>query len=158
MLAPLVDAIAPPRFGADFRRLIASSWTSNLGDGIGIAAAPLLVASQTDNALLVSSAVLLRGLPWLLFGLVAGAVADRVDRKRVVMAVDLARAIVLGLLCLALATGTASIALVLLAVFLVSTGKACADPASRTLLPMLLHRENLPLGNARLAAGLVGMN
>lgn len=158
MIARVVDAVVPPRLGEDFRRLLASSWTSNLGDGIGVAAGPLLVASQTDSALLVSAAALLRGLPWLLFGLVAGAVADRVDRKRVIIGVDLARASALALLCVALLTGTATIGLVLLSVFLVSTAEVFADTASSALLPMLVERDDLPLGNARFAAGLVGVN
>ena len=42
----LGDLIAPRRLGTDFRWLLASSWTSNLGDGIALSAAPLLIASH----------------------------------------------------------------------------------------------------------------
>ena len=77
----ILDVVAPPRMGVGFRWLLASSWTSNLGDGIGLAAGPLLVASQTRNPVLVAMAALLQRLPWLLFGLWAGAIADRVDRR-----------------------------------------------------------------------------
>ena len=56
--------------------------SSNLGDGIALAAGPLLVASQTSDPLLVALAALLQRLPWLLFGLYAGVLADRVDRRR----------------------------------------------------------------------------
>jgi len=49
----LGEVIAPTRLGVGFRWLLASSWTSSLGDGIAIAAGPLLVASQTDDAFLV---------------------------------------------------------------------------------------------------------
>ncbi len=52
----IVDAVAPTRMGVGFRWLLASSWTTNLGDGIALAAGPLLVASQTDDAFLVASA------------------------------------------------------------------------------------------------------
>lgn len=58
MSRPL-ELIAPSRFGADYRRLLASSWISNLGDGLAISAAPLLIAAQTHDAVLVASAALL---------------------------------------------------------------------------------------------------
>ena len=48
-MASVGELIAPARMGAGFRWLLASSWTSNVGDGIALAAAPLLIASQTDS-------------------------------------------------------------------------------------------------------------
>jgi hypothetical protein len=65
--------VVPRRLGVAFRWLLASSWISNLGDGITLAAGPLLVASQTKDPLLVAMAVPLQRLPWLLFGLNAGS-------------------------------------------------------------------------------------
>jgi len=76
-MSRVVESIAPARLGRSFRWLLASSWVSNIGDGIGLAAGPLLVASQTHDPLLVALATLLQRLPWLLFGLHAGVVADR---------------------------------------------------------------------------------
>jgi hypothetical protein len=55
--------------GTSFRWLVGSTWISNLGDGMGLAAGPLLIASQTQDPLLVALAGLLQRLPWLLFGL-----------------------------------------------------------------------------------------
>jgi hypothetical protein len=74
------ELIAPSRLGRSFRWLLASSWLTNLGDGITLAAGPLLVASQTRNPLAVAMAAFLQRLPWLLFGLYAGVLADRLDR------------------------------------------------------------------------------
>ncbi|MBA3803828.1 MAG: MFS transporter, partial [Acidimicrobiia bacterium] len=51
-MSRLVEIVAPARMGTGFRRLMVSSWLTNLADGIGIAAGPLLVASQTDDPLL----------------------------------------------------------------------------------------------------------
>ncbi|MEM7275990.1 MAG: MFS transporter, partial [Actinomycetota bacterium] len=76
----LVEVIAPSRLGGGFRWLLSSSWATNLGDGLALAAAPLLVASVSRDPLIISAAALLQRLPWLLFGLVAGVLADRVDR------------------------------------------------------------------------------
>src|ERR687893_763948 len=95
--------------GKPFRWLVGSSWAGNLGDGIGLAAGPLLVASQTSDPLLVAMGGLLQRLPWLLFGLYAGVLADRIDRRRLVVAIDLARAGVLAVLTTTLVTGSVNV-------------------------------------------------
>lgn len=154
----VLEIIAPTRLGLGFRWLLASSWTSNLGDGIAIAAGPLLVASQTDDPLLVALAALLQWLPPLLFGLFAGAVADRLDRRLIVVTVDLARTVVLVVLCMTIATDAISIAVVLACLFLVATAEVFADNTSSTLLPMLVHRDDLAIGNARLTTGFITVN
>jgi MFS family permease len=149
-MSRLVDVIAPPRMGARFRWLLASSFVSNLGDGIGLAAGPLLVASQTGDPLLVAMATLLQQLPWLLFGLHAGVIADRFDRRTIVTGVNLARAAVLAVLSASIAVGSVSIGVVLAAMFTLGTAETFADTTTRTLLPMLVRRADLGVGNARL--------
>ena len=69
--------------------MLASFWVTNIGDGIALVAGPLLVASQTRDPLLVAMATLLQRLPWLLFGLYAGVIADRLDRRRIIVVVNL---------------------------------------------------------------------
>lgn len=157
-MSRVVEAVAPARLGPDFRRLLASTWVSNLGDGIAIAAGPLLVASQTRSPALVSMALLLVGLPWLLFGLFAGAIADRVDRKRMVVVANLVRTVVLVLLVTSIVTGVVSIAVVLGAMFLLGTAEVFADTAYRTFLPMMVDKADLGIANARLQAGFVTLN
>ncbi|MGY1886208.1 MFS transporter [Blastococcus sp. SYSU DS0753] len=154
----VVEAVLPARMGTPFRWLVGSSWVTNLGDGIALAAGPLLVASQTSDPFLVALAALLQRLPWLLFGLYAGVLADRVDRRLLVIAVDVARAVVLGVLTLALVTGRAGIAVVLAAMFLLGTAEVFADTTSGTLLPMVVDRADLGVGNARMMAGALTMN
>lgn len=78
-MSSLVEIVAPARLGNGFRWLIASSWVSNLGDRIAAAAGPLLMASLTHDPMLVALAALLQWLPPLVFGLSAGALADRDD-------------------------------------------------------------------------------
>ena len=144
--------------GRDFRWLLASSWTSNVGDGIALAAAPLLIASMTSSPLLVAAGAVLQFLPWLLFGLHAGAVADRVDRRRLVMGANAARMLVLAVLCAFLFTGTANIGIVLAAAFLYGTAEVFVDTTGGTLLPMLVRPADLGIGNARLQAGYLVAN
>jgi hypothetical protein len=59
-----VERLAPAWLGTSFRWLLGSSWTSNLGDGLALAAGTLLVAAQTCDPFLVALAVVLQRLPW----------------------------------------------------------------------------------------------
>src|SRR3954452_395502 len=111
----LVETLVPARLGARFRWLLASSWTTNLGDGITLAAGSLLVASLTDDAFLISLAALLRWAPPLVFGLYAGVLSDRLDRRLLVIAADGARAIVLSVLVAMMLTGGVSVIVALVA-------------------------------------------
>jgi MFS family permease len=144
--------------GRSFRWLVGSSWISNLGDGLGLAAGPLLIASQTQDPLLVALGALLQRLPWLLFGLYAGVLADRIDRRGIVVAVDLMRAAVLAVLSATIITDHVSIAVVLGAMLLLGTAEVFADTATGTLLPMVVAKADLGIGNARLMAGVLTMN
>lgn len=157
-MSSLVEIVAPRRFGVGFRWLLASSWISNLGDGIALAAGPLLVASLTHDAGLVALAALLQWLPPLVFGLYAGALADRLDRRLIIVTVDLLRAAVLVLLTVAVGTGVVAIWLVLVAMFLLGTAEVFADNTSSTLMPMLVRRDDLALANARLMTGYITVN
>ncbi len=157
-MSKVLDAIVPPHIGVPFRWLLASSWVSNIGDGFAVAAGPLLVASQTDEPFLVALAALLLWAPPLLFGLYAGVLTDRLDRRRIVVAVDLTRAAVLGVLVAFVATDTVTIGLVLVALFLLGTAEMFADNASSALLPMVVPRHDLALANARLQVGFVTVN
>jgi MFS family permease len=156
-MSSLGDMIAPRRLGTDFRWLMASSWTSNLGDGIALSAAPLLIASLTSSPLLVASGAMMQFLPWLLFGLLAGSIADHHDRRRLVMLANGSRAVIVLCLVAFLATGQVTVWIVLAASFLYGTAEVFADTAGSTLLPMLVRPADLGIGNARLQAGfLVG--
>jgi predicted MFS family arabinose efflux permease len=154
----IVEALAPQRLGTSFRWLLASSWISNLGDGFALAAGPLLVASQTRNPNLVALATLVQRLPWLLFGLHAGVLSDRVNRRLLVAVVDITRAGVLALLAVSIVVGEVSIAVVLSALFVLGVLEVFGHTASSTLLPTLVTRRDLTIANARLQTGFVTVN
>ncbi len=158
IVSRFVGAAFPHRLGHPFRWLVASSWVSNLGDGLALAAGPLLVASMTHNPVLVAMAGLLQRLPWLLFGLVAGALADRLDRRVIVGTADLLRAVVLVSLTLTVATDVASITLVLVTMFILGTAETFADTSSQTLMPMLVNEADYGVANARLMGGFITAN
>ena len=156
-MTTLGEWIAPRRLGSDFRWLLASSWTSNIGDGIALSAAPLLIASLTSSPLLVAAGAMMQFLPWLLFGLLAGSIADHHDRRLLVMLADGSRAVIVLGLVVFIATGQVTVWIVLATAFLYGTAEVFADTAGSTLLPMLVRPADLGIGNARLQTGfLVG--
>jgi MFS family permease len=154
----LAELIAPSRLGRGFRWLLASSWVTNLGDGITLAAGPLLVASQTRDPLAVAMAAFLLRLPWLLFGLYAGVVADRLNRRLIVVATGLLRVAILLLLVVSILTHRVDIAVVLAALFLFGVIETFGDTTTTTLLPMLVGKPDLGIANSRAMTGVVVWN
>ena len=154
----LTEGIAPSRLGRSFRWLLVSSIVTNIGDGIALAAGPLLVASQTRDPFLVSMALLSQQLPNLLFGIPAGAVADRFDRRRIIAGVNVARGAVLAVLAGTIVAGVVDIAVVLIALFVLGTAEIFADVASSSLPPRVVAREDLGMANARLLSGFLLSN
>jgi MFS family permease len=146
----MIEAVAPARLGRSFRWLLSATLVNNIGDGVVIAAGPLLVASKTQDPFLVSLALFMEYLPLLLFGVIGGVAADRFDRRRMVVLANLGRAIVLVVLVATIVTDVVNIALILAILFILGTAEAFADSASSTLLPGLVSRQDLGIANARL--------
>ncbi len=157
-MSRIADLVAPSRLGRSFRWLLASSWVTNLGDGITLAAGPLLVTSQTHNPLAVAMAALLQRLPWLMFGLYAGVVADRVSRRAIVIATGLARTVILLLLITLILTHRIDTALILVALFLFGVNETFGDTTTATLLPMLVDKRDLGIANSRAFTGVIVWN
>ena len=156
--ARVIETVTPSRLGHSFRWLLASSAISNIGDGVALAAGPLLVASLTQDPLLVSFALLAQQLPNLIFGIPAGAIADRFDRRRIVAAVNLVRAAVLVVLAATIVGEAVSIAIVLITLFVLGTAEIFADVSSNSLVPRVVPREHLGVANARLTGSFLLTN
>ena len=154
----VIEIVVPRRLGTGYRWLLASTWTTNLGDGVAVAAGPLLVASLTDDPFLVSLAALLRWAPPLVFGLQAGVLSDRLDRRRIVVVANAVRAIVLSAVVAMMITGHLSVTMALLALGMLATAEIFADNSFATLTPMLVHRDNLAIANSRIQAGFITLN
>jgi MFS family permease len=136
--------------GPAFWRLYAASAVSNLADGVNRVALPLLAATLTRDPVLVAGLTSLAFLPWLLFALPAGAVVDRVDRKRAMAAANAVRAVALGALAVTALTGTASLVVLYAVAFAVGAAETVYDSAARAVLPQVVRREQLDRGNGLL--------
>src|ERR1700742_2021612 len=94
------------RLPAPFLRLWAADALSAFGDGFTLIATPLLLTTLTDSPILIAGGVFAAQLPWVLFGLHAGAVVDRADQRRLVIRVDLVRALLMAVLAVTILTGS----------------------------------------------------
>jgi MFS family permease len=133
-----------------FWRFYASSATSNLADGIGRTALPLLAASFTRNPVLISGLVSFAFLPWLLFALASGALVDRFDRRYAMSVANGLRAVSSALLAVLVITGDASIVSIYAASFLLGLAETVYDSASRAILPQVVSSAELDRANSLL--------
>jgi MFS family permease len=102
------------RRNRDFRAILASQAVSAFGDAVSYTALPLLVLALTGSGAQMGLVGVLQMLPDLLFGLVAGALADRWDRRRLMLYADLGRALLIALIPLSVVLGLDTMAVILL--------------------------------------------
>jgi len=136
--------------GTRFGRLWVAAAISNLGDGVGLTAFPLLVASLTRDPLVVAGATVALEIPWLLFALPAGALVDRVDRRLAMVSADFVRTVVVAVLALLALAGNAPIWAIYAVAFALSTAETVFDPASEAIVPLVVARDDLASANSRL--------
>lgn len=138
--------------GSNYRRLWSSSGLSNLADGVAVVAMPLLALQLTRAPVAIAAVTLAGRLPWLLFALHAGALADRLDRRRVMVSVNLARAVILGALAALVAADLASLAALVATAFALGTAETLFDTSAQSIMPSIVARDDLSRGNGRLYA------
>ena len=138
------------QLGSRFDKLTAASGISNIGDGVMGAAFPLLVASLTRDPILVAGATFVGRLPWLLFGLISGALVDRMDRKRVMIITNSLRFVGIGLLAYGIHTGDAGLVVVYVVAFGLGVAETFFDTSAEAFTPHLVETDQLPSANARL--------
>ena len=134
----------------NFGKLWTASTVSFLGDGVTLAAGPLLAASVTRDPVLVSGVAVAQQLPWLLFSLPGGALVDRLDRRRVMWVSDAVRCATVGLLGLAVLLDLANLPVLYAAFFVLGAATVPFSAASTSILPSLVTREDLAGANGRL--------
>jgi MFS family permease len=135
-----------------FARLWTASAASNLADGVLWVVVPLLATALTRSPALVAGVTLAQRLPWLLFALPAGALADRLDRRRTMFNVELLRVVVIGALTAATITGTASIWLLYAGAIVLGVGETLYDTAAQSAITAIVPKDELAKANGRLYA------
>ncbi len=140
--------------GAPFRRLWVASAVSNLADGVLKVALPLVAVRYTESPALVAGLTFALTLPWLLFTLPAGALADRLDRRLAMVGANVARAVlVAALAAVALVPDAGSIAVLYVVAFGVGVTETLYDTSAQSILPQVVPRTAPPGQRAPLRGG-----
>jgi MFS family permease len=140
------------RLGSGYWKLWTSSALSNLADGVMKVALPLVAIRYTDSPALIAGLTFAFTLPWLVFALLAGALADRFDRRRLMLVANAARAAFLACLTLATVAGAGSIWLLYAAAVCIGVAETVYDTSSQSILPQLVGKDALSRANGRLYA------
>ena len=138
--------------GVPYRRLWTAAGLSNLADGIVKVALPLIAIRYTDSPALVAGLAVALTLPWLLFALPAGALADRLDRRRAMLAANTVRAALLAALALATVAGAGSIWVLYAVALGIGAAETIYDTSAQSILPQVVPRALLSRANGRLFA------
>jgi len=138
------------RRNSGFRNFWLSRAVSGLGSAVTTVALPVLVFQQSGSPLLVSLVAAAGTLPYLAFGLIAGAVADRVDRRTLMIVTDCLSALCLGSVPVAQALSALTVGHVVVVAFLSSSLSLFFDAGGYGLVPALVGKDRLPDANSAL--------
>jgi Transmembrane secretion effector len=152
-----LDATLPPARAVDllrrrdFRRTYSAVVVSELGDSFHYVAL-MWFALVSAGPLGVLGVRLADSLPALVFGLHGGLVADRSDRRRVLVLADVTRGAVLVPVAIAGLAGRLDLWMLVVAAFALETATSYFEPAYGALLPTLVDRENVQPANGLVRA------
>jgi len=135
-----------------FVALWAATAATNLTDGVVKIGLPLVAVSLTDSLGAVAAVTALMTLPWLLFSLPAGVVADRVDRRRLMVVLNIVRVLVSIVMVLLITTDALTLPLLYVSVFALGTCEAFIDTTRMSVVQMVVPRTQLERGYGRLTA------
>jgi MFS family permease len=124
-----------------FSLYFAGQTFSYVGDGLRVIAVPLLVYHLTGSALSIGVTYALEFGPFALFGLVGGSLADRLDRRKLMIACDFIRFAVMALFALGFARGFLSIGLLYSGIALISVAAAVFMGGQASSIPFLIGKE-----------------
>lgn len=131
------------RSDSDFRRYAVARVVSLAGSAITYLAMPVLVYQLTGSNFWTGVVVVAESVPYVCFGLIAGALADRVDRRRLMVTMDLVSTVLLGSVPVAYALGVLTAPHVLLVAFAAQSAFVFFDAANFGALPTLVGTERL---------------
>jgi MFS family permease len=146
---PLVEPIdIPLTQNRDFKVLLGSQGISSLGDGVSFTALPLLVLALTGSGFAMGVVGALQTLPDLFLGMVAGAIADRSDRKRMMFLADLGRAGLTALIPISVAIGGPTMVVILLVAAPMSILRSFFLAGYTASVPALVGRSQVGQANS----------
>ncbi|WP_120004229.1 MFS transporter [Nesterenkonia muleiensis] len=140
------------KLGTRFHVHLSSVASANLADGVLAVGVPLVAVTLTRSPQEISLISAFLWLPWLLFGILAGVVVDRTDRRRVRMLGLGIRVVLLAALALMAITGQLSIWVLIVFVGLYGVTQVFVDLAGTSMIPQVAPRSRLATANSRVMA------
>ena len=137
-----------PLRSRDFRLLWGGACVSLQGDGAFLVALAWQVYAMSGAATAMSLVGIAMTVPTIVFLLVGGVASDRLDRRRIMLAADVVRAVAIGVLAALTLTGTLELWHVIVLVVAYGTGAAFFAPAFDAIVPELIPAEHLAQANA----------
>jgi len=138
---------------APFPRYWLSSFLSDFGDGVRLAAFPLLAVQYTHSPTAVAAIIAVQGLPWLILGAGAGVIVDRTDQRRVMASMSIVQAVMMAVLVAAILAHSAGLWLIYLAAFVTGIAAGLRGTAASVSVPRLVKPADLDQANGQLIAG-----
>lgn len=138
--------------GRDFGKLWTAAAFSNLADGLGRIAVPLVATTLTRDPLAIAALGALSFLPWLVFGLPAGMIVDRFDRRRIMALANALRGVAAVGLAVLTVTDGLTIWWLFAATLVFGLGETLFDNATNAVVPALVERKSLDRANGFLQA------
>lgn len=136
----------------DFWKYWTGQTISNLGSSITLFALPLLVYQLTGSAINLGLATAATGLPYPLFGLILGAWTDRVNRKRMMIATDILRALIIATIPTFVLLHILAVWWIYVVSFIHSTLTICFSAGEFAAIPSLVGQDDLVTANGRIQA------
>jgi MFS family permease len=143
--------VVKPRNGS-FLRLWLATALSNIADGVMLLGLALLAVQLTRSPALVSLVSAAATLPWLLLALLAGALADRWDRRRIMLMASWSRAIVFAVVAVAAAFDQLTLPVLYGVALAFGIAEVFSDISAQSMLPMVVAHDRLDSANGRLVA------
>lgn len=153
LLADTQPAAAAPESGGppdlplarnrDFQVFLFGQGLSGFGDAITFTALPVLVLALTGSGLAMGIVGVLETLPDLILGLPAGAFADRLDRRRMMLLADLGRAVLTALIPISVAVGGPTMGIILVVAFPLNCLRVLFLAAYTAAVPGLVGRSQV---------------
>ena len=138
---------------APFHRFWLSGFLADFGDGVRLAAFPLLAVQSTHSPVAVAAVTAVQGLPFLVAGPMLGVLVDRTDRRQLMAIVNALQVLVLSALAFAVLTHHASLPLIYLAALVTGLGASLRSAAGSASVPQLVPAATLDQANGRVIAG-----
>lgn len=141
---PYLDVLCPNRFYL----FLASSVISNTGDWLSLITLMVLCYDKTSSPLGVSTILITRALPTLFLSFYAGVIADKFNRKKIMVFSNLLRGC-----CISILVFTNNMPVLYAVSFVVAALGSFFNPSAEAAIPQIVRKENLPIANSLINIG-----